>query len=161
MSLWHYLDNGKQMGPISEEELQNLVFAGRIRAQDLVWTEGMAEWQAVGSLPHFECPATPPGRPAAAAAARYASQGAYAPAQAVPNYLPWAIAATVLCCLPTGVAAIVYASKATSAQNVGNYDEAKKAADSAKIWLIVSVILGLVTTILAFAIQILLAVASA
>jgi hypothetical protein len=67
----------------------------------------------------------------------------------IPNYLPWAIAATLLCCMPGGVVSIIYASKANSAKARGDYAEASAAAGQAKTWLILSVVLGLAFTLLA------------
>lgn len=43
---WFYASNGRQVGPVSEEEFQRLVAAGTIRADTLVWRSGMANWQA-------------------------------------------------------------------------------------------------------------------
>jgi uncharacterized RDD family membrane protein YckC len=47
---WYYAREGRQVGPVSEAELQAQVAAGVIRADTLVWREGMAAWQAYGSL---------------------------------------------------------------------------------------------------------------
>lgn len=151
MSTWYYMDGGQQKGPISEDELRSLASAGRIRQDDLVWSAGMAEWGPARNLEGITWPLTPPPPPPL----QPAQPVAYRPAMSsgsplqVPNYLPWAIAATILCCVPAGVAAIIYASKATSAQNVGDFDAAKKAAENAKLWLIVSVVGGLVACVIA------------
>lgn len=52
------------------------------------------------------------------------------------SYLAWAIVATVLCCLPLGIPAIVYASKVDSAWSSGQYDDARRYSASAKKWSI-------------------------
>jgi hypothetical protein len=70
----------------------------------------------------------------------------YAPAPLPPNipsYLWQSIVATVLCCMPFGVVAIVYAAKVDSLIAVGDYVGAQSASDSAKIWVFVSVGIGL------------------
>ena len=41
---------GKRYGPISEEELRRWVAEGRVRPNDPVWTEGMAEWAPAGPM---------------------------------------------------------------------------------------------------------------
>jgi uncharacterized membrane protein len=66
------------------------------------------------------------------------------------NYLVWAILSTVLCCLPTGIASIVYATKVDSAYNAGNYEEATKASKNAKMWALIGLFAGIVVMILAF-----------
>jgi uncharacterized RDD family membrane protein YckC len=41
---WHYVELGKQVGPVSEEQLEELARGGKIIADTLVWHEGMAAW---------------------------------------------------------------------------------------------------------------------
>lgn len=41
---WYYVEQGKQTGPASDEQLNALVQSGKITAETLVWREGMAEW---------------------------------------------------------------------------------------------------------------------
>jgi uncharacterized membrane protein YiaA len=48
---WYYAVDGRQAGPVAETLLKQLVGSGQIRAQDLVWREGMQEWQPVASVP--------------------------------------------------------------------------------------------------------------
>src|SRR3954452_10134980 len=45
---WYYVEAGKQAGPVTEADLDKLVSSGRIRADTLVWREGMPNWQPVG-----------------------------------------------------------------------------------------------------------------
>jgi uncharacterized RDD family membrane protein YckC len=42
---WYYAEGGKQLGPIEEPELDELVRQGVVRDETLVWREGMAAWQ--------------------------------------------------------------------------------------------------------------------
>jgi hypothetical protein len=69
----------------------------------------------------------------------------------IQNYLVPAILATLLCFLPTGIAAIVFASQVNSKLSAGDYAGAKKASDNAKLWTIVSVVVGLVLVVLVVA----------
>jgi hypothetical protein len=59
-----------------------------------------------------------------------------------------AVLVTLFCFLPTGIAAIVYASQVTSKQQVGDYAGASAAADKAKMWVIISAVLGVILGIL-------------
>jgi len=43
---WYYVDNGQQAGPVSEADFQQLISAGKITPDTLVWNQGMAEWTA-------------------------------------------------------------------------------------------------------------------
>ena len=45
---WYYAEAGNQIGPIEEAELNRLVTLGTVRADTLVWHEGLASWQPLG-----------------------------------------------------------------------------------------------------------------
>lgn len=64
--------------------------------------------------------------------------------QHVPSYLAQAILVTLLCCLPFGIVAIVYAADANSKKAAGNFVAARRAADSAKNWCLVSLLCGVI-----------------
>jgi Interferon-induced transmembrane protein/zinc-ribbon domain len=55
-------------------------------------------------------------------------------AVAVPNYLVFAIVATVLCCLPAGIPAIVYAAQVNGKLQAGDIAGAQAASKNAKMW---------------------------
>ncbi len=55
------------------------------------------------------------------------------------NYLVWAILSTIFCCIPTGIASIIYASKVNEAYARGEYDEAQRASKNARTWALVGV----------------------
>ena len=79
------------------------------------------------------------------------------------SYLALAIISTILCCLPTGIVSIVYATKVNSLYEDGNYNEATKASKNAKTWGLVSIgiaVLGWVLYILIFGIAMFGALAS-
>jgi hypothetical protein len=48
---WFYAANGQQQGPFPEAQFRDLVTRGTIRADTLVWTEGMSGWQRAGDVP--------------------------------------------------------------------------------------------------------------
>jgi len=52
----------------------------------------------------------------------------------VPNYLVWAILATLCCCLPAGIVAIVYAAQVDGKVASGDYYGAVEASNNAKMW---------------------------
>ena len=61
-----------------------------------------------------------------------------------PSNLVWAILSTVLCCLPAGVVAIVYAVKVMNKYRDGDIDGAKRASETGAWWCIASIILGII-----------------
>ncbi len=48
--MFHYSLNGQQQGPVSEDQLRQMVATGVIGPDTLVWREGMADWQPLASL---------------------------------------------------------------------------------------------------------------
>jgi|GEM_PF-767206 len=47
---WYYSKKGAQQGPVSLDELRQLLAQGDIVAADLVWHEGMGDWTAAGEV---------------------------------------------------------------------------------------------------------------
>lgn len=62
-------------------------------------------------------------------------------------YLAWSIVMTILCCLPTGIVAIVYSCKVNSAWYMGDVEKSRRASERAQLWIVLSFILGLIATI--------------
>jgi len=62
----------------------------------------------------------------------------YQPPGSVPNYLVPAILVTIFCCLPTGIAAIVYAAQVNSQLAAGNVAGAMQSSKNAKMWCWIS-----------------------
>ena len=72
-------------------------------------------------------------------------------AQNVPNYLVPAILVTILCCLPFGIVALIYASQVNGKVATGNVYGAMEDSRKAKTWVIVSLATGILPMILIFA----------
>ena len=59
-----------------------------------------------------------------------------------PTYLAWAVVATLLCFLPLGVVAIVFATQVSSKYAAGDYAGAQAASDRARRWALWSTLVG-------------------
>ncbi len=73
---------------------------------------------------------------------------ASAPAERKPmpkSYLLWAILATIFCCMPAGIVAIVFSTQVSSRYFVGDEAGAEKASNRAQIWIIASIVLSIIT----------------
>jgi hypothetical protein len=57
---WHYALDGEQNGPVSEEDFERLITAGVVGRDTLVWTDGMAAWEALVKLRPDLTPAPAP-----------------------------------------------------------------------------------------------------
>ncbi|MGH8893164.1 MAG: CD225/dispanin family protein [Actinomycetes bacterium] len=65
-----------------------------------------------------------------------------------PNYLVWSILSTVLCCLPLGIASIVFAAQVNGKFAAGDIAGAQEASRKAKQFAIWSAVAGLVVGVL-------------
>lgn len=61
-----------------------------------------------------------------------------------PTYLLWAILATICCCVPAGIVAIVFASQVSSKYFARDYEGARRASRKAEIWIIASIVAGVI-----------------
>lgn len=160
---WYYSEHGSQAGPITEEELRSKIASGSVKPDDLVWHDGMGDWQAVSKTTELAsalAPATMPdaGRPASTSApSPYQSpvtqvtgntQLHYGPD--VPTYLWQSIVVTILCCWPLGIPAIVFAAKVEGLKRSGHWEAAVEASNSAKMWCWISFGLGILVNLVAF-----------
>ena len=64
------------------------------------------------------------------------------------TWMAESILVTVFCCLPFGIAGIVFASKVSSLYAAGNYDAALQARKDAGKWTKIGFIVGLVVIVL-------------
>jgi uncharacterized membrane protein len=79
------MKDGAQAGPVTTDEFKTLVASGAIKADTLVWREGLATWVAANTQPEFAGvvpPAAPPPAPVAAAASTSGGPGVVTPAAA-------------------------------------------------------------------------------
>lgn len=159
---WYYVSAGQQQGPVDEEQMRRMFQGGQIVANTMVWCEGMANWQPLSSSSLYASFA-PHGVPQSASSSASplattsqasvyqapAHQGGVASSTApVPSYLWQSIAVTILCCLPAGIVAIVYASRVDGLNRLGDTAGALEASQKAKTWCLVSLVIGVAVTAL-------------
>ncbi len=99
--------------------------------------------------------AVPPGGelqaaqwPAASQAPRYRPLPTYEASERIPSYLGWAIAVLILCFLPTGIPAVVYAVQVDNKLARGDFAGARASSRNAKIWCWVSLGIGIALWVL-------------
>jgi hypothetical protein len=135
---WYYSKGGIQSGPIGELEIRAKIASGELSPTDLVWQESFRDWvpaSQAGLAQDFP-QAVPPPMPAGGmlpppvppAAPAWATAG-----EVIPNYL-WQSIVLIMLCWPTGLPAVVYASKVDSSLVRGDIQGARNASQTAKIW---------------------------
>lgn len=164
MNYWIITDN-TQRGPLTAEELSQ---DPALNADTPVWHEGLPDWTKAALVP--ELAAILAARAGAAPQPQQQPQyqqpyqqppyqqqyqqpyyqpfgqpyGQPTPDQMPSTYLVWAILATICCCIPTGVVAIIYSSKVSPAFYRGDYAAALRASERAQLWIIISFVAALI-----------------
>lgn len=78
----------------------------------------------------------------------YGQQPPRGPRPDIPNYLVQAILATICCCIPLGIPAIIYASQVNTKLAAGDIAGAQAASANAKKWSLIALVGGVVFGIL-------------
>ena len=154
---YHVGRAGQQLGVYPEETIRAMLGRGELRPDDLGWAEGMGAWTPLGQLfPGLTAAATPPPVSGAGAfAAPPPAPGGFGgfgnsgvpPVKPNSNLVP-AILVTLFCCLPFGIAAIIFASQVDGKYAAGDYAGAEASAAKAKKWMWWAFGVGLVGTLL-------------
>ena len=82
---WYFARSGQQQGPVSLEVLRQMIASSQLSAGDLVWCEGMVDWQPAAQVPALRLPAVAPASTPIAS-----PPPALAPAPAQPVNAPYA-----------------------------------------------------------------------
>ncbi|MDE5806725.1 MAG: CD225/dispanin family protein [Muribaculaceae bacterium] len=62
-----------------------------------------------------------------------------------PTYMVWSVLALVLCCFPPAIVAIIYSAQVSSKYYAKDYEGARRCSERAQIWIIASIVLGVVS----------------
>lgn len=68
-TMWHYLWQNQQVGPIPENDLRRYLAERRLPPETMVWSPGMAQWSPASQVPAFQLAQTAPVQQQVAAAA--------------------------------------------------------------------------------------------
>lgn len=163
--------NGVQIGPVEIDAIKEM----KLTSKAFVWHEGLSNWVNIAQVPELqglfsvenEQSGTVTGQPYQPTQPQTTSQPVqqqpqYANQQPIqdaatepcpPTNLVWAIISTLLCCLPAGIVAIIYAIKVQNKYREGDIEGAKRASEVGAWWCIASIILGILSLPLVSMIQ--------
>lgn len=138
--------NGQQQGPYTLPQLTMMT----LTPDTPVWYEGLGDW-----MPASQAPLTAPLFNAAGPVPHMPTPGMSQRNNGIkpPTYLGWAIASCILCCLPLGIVAIVYAAQVNDKWIRGDYDGAYRASQNAQIWTIAAVVIGIIGSVVITLVQ--------
>lgn len=85
---------------------------------------------------------------------------AYGTVPHVPSYMGWAIATLILCFWPTGIVAVVHASRVGNRLSMGDYAGAQESSRKAKTWCWVTFGIGIAAFVIAIVVALIAATAT-
>lgn len=129
---------------------------------------GQAPGAPPGGAPPTPPTATPPGYPPPYAQTyppvygppAYYPPTSYPAVPHIPSYMGWAIATLILCFWPTGIVAVVYASKVGNRLAMGDIAGAQEASRKAKMWCWITFAIGVLAVVVAIVASLLVAAAT-
>ncbi len=140
--------NGQQQGPYTLPQLKMMT----LTPDTPVWYEGLTDWMPASQAPLtaglFNAGPVPPTPTPTPGMTSQPGNGIKPP-----SYLGWAIASCILCCLPLGIVAIIYAAQVNDKWIRGDYDGAYRASQNAQIWTIAAVVLGIIGSVVISVVQ--------
>ncbi len=166
MKKYWIIENGRPIGPFSQQELK---VRRDFTAALPVWCAEYADWTTVGQVPELACllevtteEETPVANEATTVVVEEQVKTEEAPkVQATPwiittppdeingvkrpkSFMGWNIAMLICCCMPAGVAGLIFSSQVNRHWMQGNVEKAQKASEYAEWCVILSFVLGLV-----------------
>ena len=129
--------DSKEYSPVELEEIREWIREGRADSNTLVCEIGETQWVRLRDASVFSGDLLKDRKDRSDRVIQI-------------NYLVPAILCTIFCCLPFGIAGILFAAQANSKTQQGDYDGANIAASRAKQMCILSFVFGVLTIIYYF-----------
>ncbi len=165
MRYWMTGNDGKVYGPFEVQQLRGMAASGQLSASGKLCAEGSQSWVSASSVLDDPSGAAPPpmtppvSPPATTFVPPPGSAAPPAGAPWTPLSLAWPVVITLFCCLIGGIVSIIYTSQANTKALQGNFAGAQADAKTAKTWMTISVITGVIGAVLYFLLVIVAAIA--
>lgn len=146
MEKYYFLiQNGQQSGPFTFEQLKSMPLSRETK----IWYQGLDGWKSIGELPELAelHVLLPPSIGNSQWDPVEGTPGTEKPEQPK-TYLTEAILATICCCWPLGIPAIVHAARVEGKYNRGDYEGAEESSRQAKQYMQYSFWSGLIFAVI-------------
>lgn len=149
MKEYYYLVGQMKMGPYGLDDLLKQPIARDTK----VWYDGLPDWMNAVDMPEFagffSSPPPPPPPASAPPPPPRSTAAPQRPSSAMPkNWLIESILVTLFCCLPFGIAGIVFASRVESRYYAGDLEGAEYNAREAAKWTKIGFFIGIAGIVL-------------
>lgn len=148
---WLATAEQEKIGPLTFDEL---IASPHFGPDVRIWRQGLTSWVKASQLPElanfFGSAPTEVVEiedvPVAVAAAANVGQSAECDSrpERPRSYLGWGIAALILCCMIPAIVSVIYSTFVSSRYADGDYEGARRASETAEMWLLVSIVAGIV-----------------
>lgn len=164
MKEYYYLIGQTKMGPYTLDEL----LKQPLTRDSKVWYDGLPDWMDAVDMPEFAghftnhpppAVGTPPAPPVAPSGAHTATSARGLSDPMPKNWLIESILVTIFCCLPFGIAGIVFASRVESSYRAGDMTGAEHNAREAAKWTKIGFFIGIAGIVIWIGFMIVAAVA--
>ena len=150
---WLATAEQEKIGPMTLDELTaSPHFSPDVR----IWRQGLTSWVKASQLPELTEFFNPEQQEAVEVNEVVEVETVAAPVYAEAetdcesrpprprSYLGWGIAAIILCCMVPAIVSVIYSTYVSSRYADGDYEGARRASETAEIWLLVSIVAGIV-----------------
>jgi len=144
MKKYFYSDGLDKFGPFTLDELKS---KGISRTTKIWFDDLGGDWKEAGSLSELKDLFRQPPPPVASSHSNPDLLDHSSSSQPPKSWLIESILATLFCCLPFGVAGIIFASKVESHFYAGRIAEANRASADAKKWTMISFWIGIASIV--------------
>lgn len=147
---WLATAEQEKIGPLTFDEL---IASPHFGPDVRIWRQGLTSWVKASRLPELasrfgSAPAEVVEVEEVAVAAASSDAGQSAERETRPerprSYLGWGIAALILCCMVPAIVSVIYSTFVGSRYADGDYEGARRASETAEMWLLVSIVAGIV-----------------
>lgn len=140
MSEWFYVLDGKQQGPVSDEEMSRQLSEGLLSEEVTVWKEGMSDWLPINERHAIIAEAE--------AEEEEKKPADIPPLEGLSRLQMLSLLACILClCNPLAAFAFVFSLQAKNAHQDGRIEDAKEKLGKGNRMLIIAFILSLLVYI--------------
>jgi len=144
MKKYYYSAGLDKFGPFTLDELKTK----GISRETKIWFDELGDWKVAGSVPELKdlFKLMPP--PVTSSMSNPDLLDHSSDGQPPKSWLIESILATLFCCMPFGVAGIIFSSKVESHFYAGRIAEANRASADAKKWTMISFWIGIAGVVL-------------
>lgn len=143
---WLATAEQEKIGPLTFDEL---IASPHFGPDVRIWRQGLTSWVKASELPELaRYFIRKPSENVETAVPVFTGTSSDCTSKSMPgrprSYLGWGIAAIILCCMIPAIVSVIYSTRVSSRYYRGDYEGSLRASAHAEMWLLVSIVAGIV-----------------